>query len=158
LTVFTGASRLELPRRAPRPEDAKLPAFPESEGAKPLAKTYHRPTSHRRWVERDIGAGIQTFHVAEDLGHYTIDHTGQETDYIHREAYRIRDDDPLSAEIEISFAISIGRSDWKTRSETWTLLRADRTHFHVEAKLEAFENETQVFSRSWKESIPRDFN
>ena len=158
LTVFTGASRLELPKRAPRPEDAKLPAFPESEGAKPLAKTYHRPATHRRWVERDIGAGIQTFHVAEDLGHYTIDHTGQETDYIHREAYRIRDDDPLSAEIEIGFVISIGRGDWKTRSETWTLLRADRTHFHVEAKLDAFENETPVFSRKWKESIPRDFN
>ncbi|HKF60293.1 MAG TPA: CocE/NonD family hydrolase, partial [Dongiaceae bacterium] len=158
LTVFTGASRLELPRRAPRPEDAKLPAFPESEGAKPLAKTYHRPASHRRWVERDIGAGIQTFHVAEDLGHYTIDHTGQETDYIHREAYRIRDDDPLSAEIEIGFVISIGRGDWKTRSETSTLLRADGTHFHVEAKLDAFENETPVFSRKWKESIPRDFN
>jgi len=158
LTVFTGASRLELPRRAPRPEDAKLPAFPESEGAKPLAKTYHRPASHRRWVERDIGAGIQTFHVAEDLGHYTIDHTGQETDYIHREAYRIRDDDPLSAEIEIGFVISIGRGDWRTRSETSTLLRADGTHFHVEAKLDAFENETPVFSRKWKESIPRDFN
>ena len=43
-------------------------------------------------------------------------------------------------------------------SETRTLLRADRTHFHVEAKLEAFENETVVFSRSWMESIPRDFN
>ncbi|HEX7198832.1 MAG TPA: CocE/NonD family hydrolase, partial [Dongiaceae bacterium] len=57
LTVCTGASRLEQPRRAPRPEDAKLPAFPGSEGAKPLAKTYHRPASHRRWVERDIGTG-----------------------------------------------------------------------------------------------------
>jgi hypothetical protein len=67
--------------------------------------------------------------------HYTIDHTGQQTDYIHREAYRIRDDDPLSAEIEISFAISIGRGDWKTRSETWAVHRADRAHFHVEAKL-----------------------
>jgi putative CocE/NonD family hydrolase len=158
LTVFTGASRLELPTRAPRAEDAKLPAFPASEGARPLAKTYHRPANYRRWVERDVGSGIQTFHVAEDLGHYTIDHTGQETDYVHCEAYRIRDDDPLSAEIEISFDIAIGRDAWRTRSKTWTVLHADKTHFHVEAKLEAYEGESQVVSRAWKESIPRDFS
>src|SRR5262249_46262450 len=140
------------------PEDAKLARFPDPEGARPVAKTHHRPASYRRWVERDVGSGVQTFHVAEDLGHFTIDHTGQETDYLHREAYRIRDDDPLSAEIEISFSISIGRGDWKTRSDTWTILRADKTHFHVEAKLDAFEGETQVASRTWKEAIPRDFN
>ena len=142
----------------PRPEDAKLPAFPASEGAEPLAKTYHRPASGRRWIERDIGTGLQTFHVEEDLGHYTIDHIGLETDYVHREAYRIRDDDPLSAEIEISFVITIGRGDWKARSETWTVMRADKTDFHIEAKLNSFEGDKPVFSREWKERIPRDFN
>ena len=109
-------------------------------------------------MERDVGSGVQTFHVAEDLGHYTIDNTGQETDYVHREAYRIRDDDPLSAEIEISFDIAIGRDAWRTRTKTWTVLRADNTRFHVEATLEAYEGESQVASRAWKESIPRDFN
>lgn len=158
LTVFTGASKLELPTRVPRAEDAKLPVFPVSEGARPLAKTYHRPATHRRWVERDIGGGVTTIHVDEDVGHFTIDHTGQETDYVHHEAYRIRDDDPLSAEIEISFVISIGRGDWKTRSETWTVMRSDKTHFHIEARLDSYEGETPVFSRKWKEKIPRDFN
>jgi putative CocE/NonD family hydrolase len=158
LTVFTGASRLELPVRAPRPEDAALRDFPAAEGAEPLARTFHRPASHRRWVERDIGAGLQVLHVHDDHGHFTIDHTGQETDYVHRESYRIRDDDPLSAEIEIETTISIGRGDWRTRSETRTLMRADRTDFHLEARLESFENEAKVISRSWRERIPRDLN
>jgi putative CocE/NonD family hydrolase len=158
LTVFTGASKLELPTRAPRAEDAELPAFPAAEGARPLAKTYHRPATTRRWVERDIGSGWTTIHVNEDNGHFTIDHTGQETDYVHNEAYRIKDDDPLSAEIEIRFSIKIGRGDWRTRSDTWTVMRSDKTHFHIEAALDSFEGETKVISRKWKESIPRDFN
>jgi hypothetical protein len=158
LTVFTGASKLELPTRTPRAEDAKLPAFPVSEGAEPAVRTYHRPAHHRRWVERDIGSGITTIHVDEDMGHYTVEHIGQDTDYVHHEAYRIRDDDPLSAEIEIGFSIAISRGDWKTRSDTWTIMRADKTHFHVEATLDSYEGEAKVISRTWKESIPRDFN
>ncbi|MFO1059807.1 MAG: CocE/NonD family hydrolase [Dongiaceae bacterium] len=158
LTVFTAASRLALPVREPRAEDASLPDFPAPEGAEPLARTFHRPASHRRWVERDIGAGTQALHVEDDHGHFTIDHTGQETDYVHRETYRIRDDDPLSAEIEIATTIAIGRGAWRTRSETWTLMRADKADFHVEARLEAFEDDAKVVSRRWRERIPRDFN
>ena len=57
-----------------------------------------------------------------------------------------------------AFDIAIGRGDWRTRSKTWTLLRADKTNFHVEARLEAFEGDAQVVAREWKESVPRDFN
>ncbi len=98
LKIFTGASRLELPVREPRGEDAKLRPFAASEGAEPLAKTYHRPSKGRRWIERDIGAGISTYCIEEDMGRSTIEHIGLETDFVQRESYRIRDDDPLSAE------------------------------------------------------------
>ncbi len=158
LTVFTGASSLELPVRAPRPEDARLPPFGPSEGAEPLGKTYHRPAKGRRWVERDIGAGISTYRIEEDMGHFTIDHIGLETDFVQREAYRIRDEDPLSAEVEIAYSIAIGRGDWKTRAETRTVMRSDRTHFLLEAWLDAYEGETLILSRKWDERIPRDFN
>jgi len=156
LTVFTGASRLELPTRKPRAEDTRLPAFPEAEGARPLAKTYHRPSAGRRWFERDIGSGWATYFIEEDMGHFTIDHIGLETDFVQREAYRIRDDDPLSAEIEISYAISIGRGDWRTRSLTRTVMRADKTHFILEASLDAYEGDRRVASRNWQERIARD--
>jgi hypothetical protein len=156
LQLFTGASKLELPVRAPRPEDAKLRAFPDSEGARPLAKTYHRPASGRRWVERDIGGGRTTYRVEEDYGRWTVDHIGLETDFMQREAYRIADDDPLAAEIEISYSIAIGRGDWRTRAETRSVMRADKTHFVIEASLDAYEGETRLISRNWQERIPRD--
>jgi hypothetical protein len=158
LKIFTGASRLELPVREPRAEDAKLRPFAESEGAEPLAKTYHRPSKGRRWIERDIGAGTSTYCIEEDMGRTTIEHIGLETDFVQRESYRIRDDDPLSAEIEIVYSIAIGRGDWKTRSETRTLMRADKTHFIIEASLDAYEGDKQLVSRRWDERIPRDFN
>jgi len=156
LTVFTGASRLELPSRAPRPEDAKLGRFGEPEGAEPLKKTYHRPAVGRRWVERDIGAGTTIYRIEEDMGHFTIDHIGLETDFVQREAYRISDEDPLSAEIDIRYAIAIGRGDWRTRTETRTVMRADKTHFMLEGFLDAFEGEKQLVSRRWNQRIPRD--
>jgi uncharacterized protein len=158
LKIFTGASRLELPVREPRAEDAKLRPFAESEGAEPLAKTYHRPSKGRRWIERDIGAGTSTYCIEEDMGRSTIEHIGLETDFVQREAYRIRDDDPLSAEIEIAYSIAIGRGDWKTRSETRTLMRADKIHFIIEASLDVYEGEKQLVKRRWNERIPRDFN
>ncbi len=158
LSLFTGASHLELPLRAPRPEDAKLPPFGPPEGAEPLAKTYHRPAGGRRWIERDVGVGTSTYWIEEDMGHYTMDRIGLETDFVQREAYRIRDDDPLSAEVEIAYTVKIGRGDWRTRTETRTIMRADKTHFRIEARLEAYEGETQVFARDWDERIPRDLN
>jgi putative CocE/NonD family hydrolase len=158
LKIFTGASRLELPVREPRIEDARLRPFAQSEGAEPLAKSYHRPSKGRRWIERDIGAGTSTYCIEEDMGRSTIEHIGLETDFVQREAYRIRDDDPLSAEIEIVYSIAIGRGNWKTRSETRTLMRADKTHFILEASLDAHEGDKQLVSRRWNERIPRDFN
>ena len=131
LTIFTGASRLELPVREPRAEDAKLRPFAASEGAEPLAKTYHRPSSGRRWIERDIGAGISTYCIRGGYGPF------------HHRAYRAGDGfraarSPIASATTIpsrprsrsSIRIAIGRGDWKTRSETRTVMRADKSHFH----------------------------
>jgi hypothetical protein len=156
LSLFTGASTLILPSRKPRPEDAKLRPFGDPESAEPLVKTYHRPAVGRRWVERDIGAGTTTYRIEEDMGNFTIEHLGLETDFVQSEAYRIKDDDPLSAEIDIRYTISIGRGDWQTRSETRTTMRADKTHFMLEGFLDAFEGDKQLVSRHWNERIPRD--
>jgi hypothetical protein len=156
LSIFSGKSTLILPSRKPRAEDAKLRPFGDPESAEPLAKTYHRPAVGRRWVERDIGAGTTTYRIEEDMGNFTIEHLGLETDFVQSEAYRIKDDDPLSAEIDIRYTISIGRGDWRTRSETRTVMRADKTHFMVEGFLDAFEGDKKLVSRRWNERIPRD--
>jgi putative CocE/NonD family hydrolase len=158
LGIFTGASTLTLPMRPPRAEDNKLRPFGEPEAAPLLDKTYHRPALGRRWIECDVGRGVTAYHIEEDMGRFTIDRLGLETDFVQSEAYRIGEDDPLSAEIDIRYVISIGRREWQTRTETRTVMRADKTHFILEASLEAFEGDRRLLSRQWLERIPRDFN
>ena len=73
-------------------------------------------------MERDVGRGLATYHIEEDMGRFTIDRLGLETDFVQSEAYRIGEDDPLSAEIDIRYVISIGRKEWQTRTETRTIM------------------------------------
>jgi hypothetical protein len=41
------------------------------------------------------------------------------------------------------------------RIESVTELTADAGHFHFTGRLDAFENDRSVFSRTWDERIPR---
>jgi putative CocE/NonD family hydrolase len=158
LTVFTEGGGLEFPTRPPRPEDARLAPFAAPEAARPLAKTYRRPSGERRWVEHDLGEGTTTYHTLDDHGDFTIDPIGLDTDATQHLAYRIREGDPLSAEVVITDSYKLGRGDWRTRTETRTVMRSDKTHFILEATLDAYEGERRVLSRNWSERIPRDFN
>ena len=45
---------------------------------------------------------------------------------------------------------------WQTRTETHTIMWSDHETFYLQAKLEAFEGETLVHSKTWDEAIPRD--
>ncbi len=37
-------------------------------------------------------------------------------------------------------------------------MRADKSHFIIEASLDAYEGDKQLVRRRWNERIPRDFN
>ena len=37
-------------------------------------------------------------------------------------------------------------------------MRADKTHFLIEASLDAYEGKERILTRQWDERIPRDFN
>lgn len=155
LTVFTGKSNVILPVREPREEDKHLAAFAEPESAPPLAMTYLRPDSGHRRIERDIGSKTSTYYVEEDDGDSIIDSIGLRTDYIQKETYSICDDDPLSAIVKINTTISISRGEWRTRTETTSMMTADNTHYFLEANLCAYEGDRLILSRNWSEKIAR---
>ena len=85
-----------------------------------------------------------------------LDH-GLETGSWMRQSHVIRPDDPLSAQVEAAWTMETARGDWRTRAESSGLMWADETHFHLEARLVAFEGDEQIFEKSWRERIPRDF-
>ncbi len=155
LTLFTGASTLDLPVRPAREEP--LSPFEEPEGAPPRARETLRAPSNSRVVEQDQATGETWVRLHDDFGRYRDKTHGLATGSIGREIYSIRPEDPLSARAETHWTQTLDREDWSVRTETRTTMTADKDHFFVAARLEAYENETLLLSRDWDEKIPRDF-
>ena len=157
LTIATGASHLDLPVRAPRPEDAALAPFGPPEAA-PQTPSTHRAVEqpHPRRVTRDLLTGRMqvdfprwTYEVEmPDIGQT---HLGQGS-----VVHEIIDGDPLSARQTTHYRVEIRRPDTTITHESRGTLTCDATHFTVKMQLSVGENGQNLFTRSWHERIPRD--
>jgi hypothetical protein len=156
LTVFTGASTLELPVRSPDPADAALPPLPPPEGPPPLRTTVLEPARAARTVHHDLAGGLVTQEILQDSGLFRFDDIDLTVQTVLTERYDIQPDDPLSARAEVGSTVRMRRADWRVEARTRTVLTATREQFRVQATLEAFEGEARVFSRSWDTAVPRD--
>jgi hypothetical protein len=157
LTVFAGASVLELPVRPPRAEDAALTPFLPAEATPALQMTEHRPDTTSERVTYDLTNGTMVFTTDEDHGRYTIDAIDFTSDHTKKELFRIAEDDPTSATIDIANSRNMSRGDWNVRTETRTVMRATATEFIVEATLDAYEGDIRVVSRNSQVRHRRDF-
>ena len=155
LTLFTGASSLELPVRAPRPEDARV-AFEPPEQAPPLAATVLEPGELERSVHHDYESGVtEVVRVNDDDLVYLED-----IDLVfgarRREAHRIDRADPLSLEGEVDYEWVFRRDGWDVRSVTRSTMSVTADEFIFHADVDAFENGERIFSRSTTRRVPRD--
>jgi hypothetical protein len=141
--------------RARRPLDAKI-AFGAPEQGPPMAKTGVEPPSSSRIVERDVGKRTVTIRAEENEGRAVIAETGVELGRWVKERLTIAEGDPLSAESEMGSVFSYAKGDWRTKVSGRCALRATRTHWLLSADLDAWEGDTQVFSRHLEVPIPRD--
>jgi hypothetical protein len=158
LTVFTGGeSRLELPVRPPRREDAGLAPFDEPEHSPPLANGNGPPSLMRR-QRGDVVTGETELVVELRLSDAPrrIPPSGIEYAESGRDTFTIVEGDPLSARARSEWTVRIGRGDWQTRVETQSELTADATRFRVVNRLEAFEGGRRIFERTTEAEIPRD--
>jgi uncharacterized protein len=156
LTVYTGASRISLPMRPPRAEDAMLPPFGEPEGASPPAMTTLSPDRRSRTFRHDLAADVAELIIESDDGEERLDHLGLSSRAVIREHYRIAGDDPLSAEARYDWTIFLRRDAWRIHVEARTTMSATATEFVVGLELAAFEGDERVFERRWDRRIARD--
>jgi hypothetical protein len=154
LTLNLGTSFVDLPVRKTRPNEA-APTFAPPEAASPVKLTEVRPASNRRELLIDQKTGAQVLTIVDDFGASTIDEHGLTYGAVGRESYRIHPDDPLSAVQECHWTEERSRGDWKVRTETYSAMRATKTHWHVTGRLEAYEGEALIFSRDWDRKIKR---
>jgi len=155
LELETAESELLLP--VYRGPDEPLRAFTPPVGAPPTPIATLREPCHRRTFERDFGSGETRVHVLDDFGERRLESHGLATGAVARETYSIHPDDPLSARADIAWTTTMGRGEWRVRTETHTVLVADRERFHIRARLEAFEGERSAFTRTWERAVLRDF-
>jgi putative CocE/NonD family hydrolase len=156
LTVYTGNSALELPARRPRAEDETLRPFGEPEGAPPLRKTLLHPGEERWRVVRELGRELSSLEVINDIGRFRIDDIDMEISARAMETYTYRGEEYDSLSGETVWQTSFRRGEWSVRTWTRTLLTSSADHFRIRAELDAWEDESRVFSKSWDTTIPRD--
>jgi len=162
LSVFSGASTLDLPVRDPDPADETLPAFGPPECAPRDRHTKLKPLQFKRSIERDLAADETVYTIFSDGGELDgaalarVDAIDLEVGYTIHQRYRIGEDDPLSARHRIVQQTQLRRGSWEIRIESDIRLSADGEHFRFQAELDAFEGGTRIFARSWDERIPRD--
>jgi len=156
LTLFTGASGLELPVRPPDPGDDRLRPFEAPEGAPPAAYVELRPRRVERTVERDEVAGEIVYAVVSEGGQGRMEEIDLELEQSSVRRYRIQEHDPLTARAEVVQRMGLRRGPWAVAVESRVWLSATEEAFALRARLEAFEGDTLVHSRSWDCRVARD--
>lgn len=157
VTVVCGESSLILPVRPPRAEDADLRDFDPPESAPQTPATWEKvaPT-HPRRVVRDLLAGLMTVDFPRWTYACRMDDIGITQTSSGSARHEITDGDPLSAVFTAEYRVGIERPDTTIGHHSKGRLSCDATHFFLETELTVSENGTDIFSRNWREVIPRD--
>jgi len=135
---------LNLPLRPSGEQDEW--AFEPPEAETPWQIETLREGSNSRKTVTDWTTGVVTLEIVDDFGKVKDSDHGLINGSIAREWWSIHPDDPLSAR---------GRTHWSDELERDGIaLRI--THFHLSARLEAYENDVLIFEKDVARSIPRD--
>jgi len=158
VTVHTGASRLEVPVRAPKPADRRNVDFGAPEHAAPPTHSFLRePRRGRDRFEIDVATGRTKLVSIRDRGITRL----PDIDLVHegwgQDVHEITPGDPNSARTETHRRCAYERGQWKVRIDTRTELTSTSQVFRVRADIDAYEGGSRVFTRSWDVTIPRRF-
>ena len=161
LTVFTGASALQLPIRRPQAADARVRPLPPPEASPPSGMTLLREGRLERAVTLDQLSGEVTHRLFIDGGTFgpwgklRLEAPGLEMSHVYERLYAIRPDDPLSARAIMTQSCEMGRGAWQVRIDTHAEMTSTRASFELRAWVEAREGSELLCRREWKASIPR---
>lgn len=156
LSVATVLSRLDLPVRRVRPEDAQLRDFEPAENAPSLRKTSLRQGTSAFTVTRDLKTDEVEMYRLQDDGLTQIDDFNWTYGARAERRYRIHPNDPLSAKAETRWRKEYRRGDFQIAIETHTSMSVTETELTLTGKLTARESGTSSFAREWSYRIPRD--
>ncbi len=162
LTLLTERSTFSLPVRPPDSNDAKLRAFDPPEQARSSEWTVLTEGKYERAVETDPGSqDVITRRRSgfDESGRVALSRLEAAGDLEGGDGMvtelRIHPDDPLRARAAMVQRTELRRDAWRVSIETEIAIECTRSHFVVEARLDAWEGDDRVFHRSWSELVPR---
>jgi hypothetical protein len=157
VTLHTSECALLLPVRS---ESGLVPpSFAAAEGAPPTAILSTRPRQLDHPQDRittDAQTGTVLLSRDRDRGAWHAQDVDVTYDATGLLEFAIHPDDPLSARQSFTLTTTVGRDGWHTRTTAFSHLAATAAHFLLTSRLEAYDGEECVFTRSWTMEIPRD--
>jgi hypothetical protein len=153
LTVYTGASSLELPVRPSWEGDSRVnftsPFVP------PVRVRTLKKGSGKRTAEYEVATRQMTtrYYAGGDV--QLLEATGTELSGDIQTAFTIDDRDPAGTVVDHRCMSALKRGDWAPRSEGRVKFTATKTHYLLHGELTAYDGEEKIFARVWHERIPR---
>lgn len=129
--------------------------FPPPEAADPWQTETIRESANSRRQETDLNTSIVHLHIEDDFGKVRDADQGLINGSIAREHWQIHPDDPLSAKGTCHWSDELERDGIKLRTEARCKMWSDRVHFHLTAKIEAFENDQLIYERDVTDKVQR---
>jgi putative CocE/NonD family hydrolase len=156
LKIYLENSTLVLPGRQPKESDNRLRDLGKPTLTRQLPTTLLVP-AHREWeVRHNLATNEVILHVTNNDPQYRLDHINWtiQKDVTEKYFYKNNNYDTLRGEVTSKRRFK--RDDWQVTTITRTILTSSRTHFRIRATLDAYEEDTRVFTKTWDESVPRD--
>ena len=148
------AGHIAIPQRPSGDKDEHI--FEPPTSAEPWKTEELRPENHIRRTETDRVTGAVTLVIEDDFGKRRDADHGLVGGTIARERWTIHPDDPLSARGWCHWTDERERGDIRLRTETTCEMTSDATHFHLTARIEAYENDRLIYHRDVQDRIARD--
>lgn len=129
--------------------------FEPGDGALPRPKTTLEPSVFKRELVRDMPSGVAAYHISDAAPRVRFDDHKIETWNATTRIYRIDEDAPETASMQIQRDIEVGRDDWRTSTHVEALIKSDATTYYADITLTAKHNGKIVVQRSFPCEKPR---
>lgn len=125
-------------------------------GAPDAPTTEIAPDKETRAIHYAVESQATTFHIKSDDGQYILDEIGTEQTSTRTKTYSVQREDPTTCRTSVLVTQTYKRGDWDAGFDSEVVVTCDKTHFHVEAWVKAYDHGKVFATREFREKIKRD--
>jgi len=117
----------------------------------------HAPAATQRSVTRNLTENRTEYRIHEDTGLFEHPGNGLATRQLREELWSISPDDPLSMTGVSTWTCDMRRPNWFVRTISTARIACSASEWLISAEVKAYEDEVQIFEKTFEKRIPRDF-